>query len=119
MPDCVLNVSADAALRDIRFRLLSNAGFSVVSVNSVASGEAVLRTEKCIHAMVLCETVTVSERKELVRIAKQEGIPIIMVGAVKPEERALAHAIVDRLEDPSLFLKRVVDAVQAGKRASK
>lgn len=112
-----MNVSADPALRDTRYRLLSTAGFSVLSVNSAAAAEGILEAGRNIDAMVVCESIPAHDRKRLVRNAKGRGIPVVVIASVVPEpsERSEADATVPRLEDPSVFLSAVVNAIRATK----
>jgi methylmalonyl-CoA mutase cobalamin-binding subunit len=112
-PYCVINVSTNPVLRDTRFRLLATAGISVVSVSSAQAAEGIL-TSKDADAIVICSTITSAERERLARLARQKGVGVLVIAAVAPlpASQFSADAVVERLEDPGVFLSKVVEVLE-------
>lgn len=119
MADCILNVSANQALRDTRFRILSNAGFSVVSVMTAPMAEEILKSREEIAVAVIGDTIPKREREHLARIAKGQNIPVLFIEAVPvPAEKSAADAVIPRLGDPEQLVEAVFRLSQQRTKAT-
>jgi hypothetical protein len=109
----VLNYTPDTPLRRIRYHVLVNAGFSVVSVDSDATAAQLLELRYC-DAIILCATASATEQDRLARLAKQNGIAVLLIYtfAPPPPEKLSADAVLGRFEDPGVLVSTLASVLQ-------
>ena len=111
MRSFILSVSADRWLTPIRNTVLAHAGYAVIPALTAQAAMEVL-LNRHVSAMVIANTIPLSERQRLCSEARRQGVPSVILDRGEGAPDTLVELHVDPSEGPEMLLSAVAQALK-------